>query len=40
MPPKKGSNAKSTSRVVTGAESLALLIKKEKKRKRGRGAKN
>ena len=33
MPSKKGNNAKSTARVLTSAESLALLIEKEKKKK-------
>jgi len=35
-PPKKGNKAKLTARVLTSAESLALLIEKEKRRKRKR----
>ena len=33
VPPKKGNIVKSTARVLTNAESLALLIEKEKKKK-------
>ena len=34
VPPKKNNEAKSTARVLTSAESLAILIKKKKKKRK------